>query len=379
MKQPGGIRFGINFVPTVGPEERSAARYFDESLNLAARAEALGLGSARITEHYFYDYGGYCPDPVTFLSALAQRTTRMRLCTAGVTPAFSHPIRIASQLAMLDNLSHGRLDAGFARGFVPHEFDAFGVALEESRSRFEEGVSAITWLWTQPEATWRGRYHAFGPVRLLPLPYQQPHPPIWVVTTFSPELFEWSGRNGYHLMAVPYISTHENTANLVGIYRRAWEAAGHRRGAEQVQLSLHCYIAEDGATARREAKRYYEEYTTKLLQAVGAWSSRRVAAYAGYQNLGRAIEANAYEGVLRETKALIGSPREIVEQVAYLRGWYGDFEASLQFNFASVPDDAAHRSLELLGTAVLPALREQGLTTSLDGSAPPGPNRPRGC
>ena len=134
------MRFGINFFPTVGPDEKSGAQFYDEALELCERADALGYRCVKIVEHYFRPYGGYSPDPVTFLSAASQRTRSIRLITGAVLPAFNHPLKLAGKLAMLDNLSHGRLDVGFARAFLPEEFDAFQVSMDESRPRFEEGL-----------------------------------------------------------------------------------------------------------------------------------------------------------------------------------------------------------------------------------------------
>jgi alkanesulfonate monooxygenase SsuD/methylene tetrahydromethanopterin reductase-like flavin-dependent oxidoreductase (luciferase family) len=348
------MRFGIHFLPTVDPGEKSAAHYFDECLDLSVRADELGFHSVKMTEHYLFSYGGYCPDPVAFLSAVSQRTGRVRLVTGGLVPAFSHPVSLAGKLALLDNLSHGRLEAGFSPGFLPDEFDVFQVPLEEARWRFEEGVEAVEWLWRSQEASWSGRFHAFGPVRLLPRPFQMPHPPIWITTTFTPALFEWSGRHGYNIMVVPLVSTHENAANLVNIFRRAWRDAAYAPGAEQVKLSFHCYVAEDGEQARREARHYFEDYTTKLLHATGAWSSRKVDQYPGYENIVRAIHANSYEQVLRRTMALIGSPEEVAQQIELIRSWYGEHEQALQFNFGNMPFERSRRSLELFAERVLP-------------------------
>ena len=97
-------------------------------------------------EHYLYDWGGACPNPCVFLAAAAAITTRIRLTTGAVLPAFRHPVQLASELAMLDQLSGGRLDVGFARGFLPGEFELFGVPMGESRQRFEAGLAVALLL-----------------------------------------------------------------------------------------------------------------------------------------------------------------------------------------------------------------------------------------
>ena len=151
------MKFGIGFFPDGGPDRISARQYFEEALALAERADALGYDSVKMVEHHFTSYGGYSPDPSVFLAACAQRAPRMRMVTGAVLPAFNHPLKLAGQLAMLDALCGGRLDVGVARAFMPYEFDGFGVSMEESRPRFEEGILALRRLWTEERVTFRAR------------------------------------------------------------------------------------------------------------------------------------------------------------------------------------------------------------------------------
>src|SRR5213592_4077575 len=116
------MQFGVQFFPDVRPDEKSGEQYFQEALDLAEEADRLGFSHIRIVEHYFHPYGGYSPNPIVFLAAAAQRTKRARLVTGAVLPAFNHPLKLAGEIAMLDALSRGRLDVGFARAFLPHEF-----------------------------------------------------------------------------------------------------------------------------------------------------------------------------------------------------------------------------------------------------------------
>src|SRR3989454_11078814 len=173
------MKFGLNFFPSFRSSDYSTAEYFAQCLRLAERADALGFDSIKTVEHYFYDYGGHSPNPVALLAAVAARTRRIRLITGAVIPAFNHPVKLAAELAMLDNISNGRLDAGFGRAFIPKEFDVFRVSMDESRPRFEEGIDVITRLWTQERVSYDGKFHKFHDVRLMPRPGRNPHPPVW--------------------------------------------------------------------------------------------------------------------------------------------------------------------------------------------------------
>jgi len=143
------MKFGLNFFPSFRASDYSTAEYFAQCLRLAERADRLGFNSVKTVEHYFYDYGGHSPNPVVFLAAVAARTQRIRPITGAVIPAFNNPVKLAAELAVLDNLSNGRLDVGFGRAFIPKEFEVFGVSMDESRARFEEGIDIVTRLWTE--------------------------------------------------------------------------------------------------------------------------------------------------------------------------------------------------------------------------------------
>src|SRR5215831_16899920 len=217
------MQFGVQFFPDVRPAEKSAAAYFREALDLAEEADRLGYTHIRIVEHYFHYYGGYSPNPIVFLAAAAQITKRARLVTGAVLPAFNNPLKLAGELAMLDALCDGRLDIGFARAFLPHEFARFGVKLDESRARFDEGMEQVRLLLEQEHATSNGRFLSFHDVTSLPRPTQRPRPPFYVAALATNESFERAGAAGHGVMAIPLGGG--AMAELIGRYREA------RRGA----------------------------------------------------------------------------------------------------------------------------------------------------
>ena len=108
------MQFGVQFFPAVDHTDKSAADYYAESLAIAEEAECLGFTHARTVEHYFNRYGGYSPNPIVFLSAASQRTKTIRLVTGAVLPVFNHPFKLAGEIGMLDGISSGRFDVGFA-------------------------------------------------------------------------------------------------------------------------------------------------------------------------------------------------------------------------------------------------------------------------
>ncbi len=352
------MRFGINFFPSVDPALLSGQQYYRQALALAARADELGYHHIRTVEHYFRGYGGYSPSPIVFLTAVAQCTQRVRLVTGAVLPAFNHPIKLAAELAMLDCISNGRLEAGFARAFLPEEFDAFQVPMEESRARFEEGITAVKQLWTEPEVRFEGPFHQFGPVSLLPTPVQRPHPPIWVAAIQTAESFVWAGEQGHNLMIVPYLSAFDSVATNLRAYKESYAKAGHGKGGGKVQMSFHLYMAEDGVTARREAQAPIDEYMRVFKESAAVWNTRTSTDYKGYEKLFAILESMTYDRVLAEGRAFIGDPIEVADQVRKVVALFGPVEPSLQVMFGDISEAAARRSLELFAAEVTPRLAD---------------------
>jgi alkanesulfonate monooxygenase SsuD/methylene tetrahydromethanopterin reductase-like flavin-dependent oxidoreductase (luciferase family) len=355
MESPG-MRCGLNFFPSCRPEYKAGEVYFREALELCELADRLGYATVKIVEHYFRAYGGYSPSPLIFLAAAAQRTRHIRLVTGAVLPAFNHPLKLAAELALVDCLSGGRLDAGFARAFLPHEFEAFEVSMEESRPRFEEGIAAVRRLWTEERVTFEGRFHRFKDITLLPRPVQKPHPPILVAAISTSESFIWAGEQGYGLMFVPYLSDFDDLAQKIELYRRTYRAAMNGQEPPPPSMALHLYMTESTASARREAQPYIEQYMAIFQESAAAWTGRQSSQYRGYELMQERLLALTYDRVLAEGRALIGDPGAVLDQLRQLRQLFGPIQPEMQVMFGDMNADHARRSVELFGREVLPAV-----------------------
>src|SRR5687767_13099584 len=277
------IEFGIQFFPDVGPTVKSGQQYWDEALRLTDRLDALGYTHLRTVEHYFEPYGGYTPNPHIFLVAPSQRTKKARLMPGAVLPVFNHPLKVAGEIGMVDAISNGRIECGFARAFLPHEFARFGISVDESRDRFEEGLVAVRRLLEEENVSFEGKFHRFKNVTSLPRPTQKPRPPIWVAALATPESFEKAGRAGHSVMAI--LMAGGKMRELLGIYRQAWRAAGHR-GAGRVMLAFHMFCHEDRRKAREIARDPLNRYLKSLVDAASDWTSGLSSKdYPGYDKI----------------------------------------------------------------------------------------------
>ncbi|HEX5453787.1 MAG TPA: LLM class flavin-dependent oxidoreductase [Stellaceae bacterium] len=347
------MQFGVQFFPDVRPEEKSAEAYFAEALDLAEEADRLGFSHIRIVEHYFHHYGGYSPNPIVFLAATAQRTRRARLVTGAVLPAFNHPLKLAGEIAMLDALSRGRLEVGFARAFLPHEFRRFGRSPDESVARFREGVEQVDLLLRRENVTHHGRFHRIENTTSLPRPTQRPRPPFYVAALNTPESFEFAGRMGYSVMAIPLVAARMRP--LLAAYREAWRAAGHP-GNGKVMLAFHLYCEPDGDAARHFASPLLDAYLHSLVEAASDWLDGTTSTdYPGYDKVIAALRASNATEQIASGAAWIGSPDEIGATIARLQEELGGFEqASLQVNFNTMPYEPALASMRLFARAVMP-------------------------
>ncbi|MDX2680597.1 LLM class flavin-dependent oxidoreductase [Streptomyces sp. NY05-11A] len=352
------MHVGLNFLPTAAPDRTPAAGLYAEWLELCAEADLLGFAHVKVVEHHLHPWGGYSPDPVALLSAVAARTRTVRLVTGAVVPAFTHPVKLAASLSLLDNLSGGRLDAGFGRAFLPTEFDAFGIAMEESRGRLVEGVEAVTRLWSEHGFRFEGPFHRFGPLpELLPRTAQRPHPPVFIAATTAPETFTWAGREGHHLMVIPSVVGHDRLALLLDAYRQARREAGHTTPG-RLHLSVHAHLDEDRARALDSAEQHYEEYRAYQLDAYASWRGTTSDAYPGYEKMEEAARAVRFEDLLEAGHLIAGDPSDAVDALRATAVRYPGAEISLHLRYGEITHREAQRSLRLLGAKVLPELAE---------------------
>ena len=348
------MEFGIQFFPAVGPDRKPGAQYFDECLRLTELADVYNFTHVRTVEHYFHPYGGYSPNPIVFLSALSQRTQKARIVTGAVLPVFNNPLKLAGEIGMLDAISGGRLEVGFARAFLPNEYDRFGISLDESVARFDEGMHQVELLLTTEGASHEGRFHSFRNVTSLPRPTQTPRPKFWTAAFTTPESFEKAGRVGNYIMAIPIGGS--QMADLIGIYRDAWAEAGHE-GKGRIMLAFHMYCHEDREEARRIARDPLNRYLKALVDAAKDWVDGASSdAYKGYDKMIAALDKETFESQVEKGAAWVGTPADLIGMIREYDDQIGGFDdASLQVNFSDMSYEDAERSMRLFGEEVIPA------------------------
>jgi alkanesulfonate monooxygenase SsuD/methylene tetrahydromethanopterin reductase-like flavin-dependent oxidoreductase (luciferase family) len=190
-----------------------------ETLAQAELADAAGFDCWWEVEHHTAEEMSYSSAPEVILSAIAQRTRRMRIGHSAVLAPhnFNHPLRIAERAATLDLLSDGRLEMGFARSTIP-EWRVFQIPPDDTRAQLEVAMRMVPKMWTEERFSWEGNGFSLSPHAIIPKPYQRPHPPMWQAAS-SPESFQMAARCGVGALGVTLLTPIEAIAALIQVYR----------------------------------------------------------------------------------------------------------------------------------------------------------------
>jgi len=352
------VRFGW-LTLSHSPSAEADGGAIDEQLAQACLAETLGFDSVWLTEHNFTGEAVYS-DPIPFASALAVRTSRVRIGFAVIQLALRHPIRLAVQLALLDNLSHGRLDVGVGRGslYNEYEFVGYGLRSDDSRDRSAEALEILTRAWTEEPFDYRGKFFQVSLPALRPRVYQRPHPPIWR-SVVTPASFVECGRLG-----VPILTARLPVASVgdrLKLYADGLVAGGHpaalrERLRRDVAVWRHVYVAPSQAQAEEELAEALAHTRRHMLHARAENNPadyRVDPAVLNPFNDPRVAEDEAIRFSLA-TGALCGTPARVAEQTAELRA-AGVHHVLCQMSFGYLAHERIVASMRAFGEQVMPA------------------------
>jgi alkanesulfonate monooxygenase SsuD/methylene tetrahydromethanopterin reductase-like flavin-dependent oxidoreductase (luciferase family) len=270
----------------------------------------------------------------------------VRIGTAVTVLPLHNPLLVAEDFAMLDVLSNGRLDLGIGRGSVGAEYREFGVSNADSASVMAEANELILQAWSQERFSFHGQHYSYDNVSLVPRPVQQPHPPIYVGASRTPDTFAWAGQQGFHLMVLPYMFPPEFLQERLKLYFDALRANGHDPSQMDVLAKFHVFVAESQAEASRIAGPAYDHY-----QRIARTRSGRE--HKDYWRSG--LE---WEDQVGEYKIIAGTPDDCIQRIRYWRDALGLTHIGGTFHFGGLSQEATLRSIELFAREVMPAFRD---------------------
>jgi alkanesulfonate monooxygenase SsuD/methylene tetrahydromethanopterin reductase-like flavin-dependent oxidoreductase (luciferase family) len=327
---------------------------FHEAFSTAAHAEAWGFDGVWLAERHFAppESGRAIPSvvasPRIVATAIAARTTRIRVGTAVLVVPLGHPVRMAEEVATLDHISQGRLDLGIGRSGFPWAYEGYDIPYAESRARFQEFFDVMTLAWTQERFSYEGKYYTFKDVCLIPKPYQKPHPPLRYAASTRGS-FAAMGQLGLPIFAGLGGAAVPELAQAIAEYRAAWRETGHP-GDGDVMLRVGIYVAEDKDRAfsepRESTMSYYNRIRQGLLQTAGTFGGELRAQRA--QNLATLT----YESALQD-RLVYGTPEAVANRVGELRDELGLSGVLMEPNVGGLmPPDRLEHSIRLFGQEV---------------------------
>ena len=341
------MRFGSFIFPVSHDPDRDSS-IIDSTLDEIELQDSLGFEAAWLTEHHFDGACAYV-DPVVFGAAVAARTSNIKIGFAVVEMAFHHPVRLAAQTALLDNLSHGRLIVGIGRGsaFNTYEYLGFGISMDEGVDRLTEAEELMVEAWTGEDVRHKGHYWDVSFPMLRPKPFQQPHPPL-VRACISERSTREMARIGRPVLIG--VQENDEIRSRIELFGREMADAGFNEteiesALDQCWFSKNVFVAE----TREEARELLEP---------GFWRERKHFREAreiynpeGFPPLDPAKPLPAGEDFGKA--CIIGTPDQVADQIASLRD-LGVRNLMMKLNVGEMDSKAVQKSIKLFGQHVMP-------------------------
>ena len=334
------MKFGI-FVFGDNPPEigRSNQKYYEEVLTMAEWAEELGFDSFWLGEHHFYWYGTCVSQPMV-IAALGQRTNKIRLGPAISVLPFHHPLIVAEEYALADNLCGGRLNFAIGSGFSPLEYKTFGMSMEEARERYWEAFDVILKAWRQEEFSHQGKFYQIENFSLWMKPVQKPMPPTWVAASSDETLIK-TGQLGFATMGIPFVRS-DNILEVKeknDLFKKSYFRAGHKEDPDII-VALHVCLQRSEEAAVQLARPHFARVVDYLK------TSRRPGA-----------KVPDLDIIKKENLAVFSTP-EGAEEIFREYENIGVTHVICMVNFGGLPMPDVRRTLELMSKDVFPRFHD---------------------
>ncbi len=319
--------------------------HYESRLRLCEFYDRAGFTTYHLSEHHATPLS-LAPATGVFLSAVAQRTQRLRFGPLVYILPVGHPLQLAEEICMLDQMSGGRFALGVGRGASPHELAYHGVQAAEAPARYREALALLLQALNSDVLNFEGRFYQYRDVPILLKPVQRPHPPLWYGLA-TPEAAAWPAQNAVNVVCN---GPTERVAAIAARYRAEWLATGKPAGAmPRIGLSRAVVIADSAEealeTARRGWRRYHESfYLLWRKHGTSPQYARTPLDYAELVESGTGFAGTASQ--VRDALLRQAAETGVNYQVS-------------RFAFGDLTHEEALRSARLFAQEVMPALQEQ--------------------
>jgi probable LLM family oxidoreductase len=312
-----------------------------EFIGLATLADQAGLDVFGVGEHHRPDFA--IASPPVVLAAVAQATKRIRLTSTVTVLSTADPVKVFEDFAAVDLISGGRAEITAGRGAYTESFPLFGYDLADYDELFEEKLDLLLRLNRHERVTWTGTHRPpLVDAGVYPRPVQD-ELPVWIAVGGTPASVVRAGHNGLPLY-LAILGQPERFAPLADLYRTSAAGAGHAPDSVRVGVTSHFYVEPTSQGARDTFYPYYSRYIGNNMP-----SAR-----------GQVLPRDAFDAWASPRGALFaGSPQEVVDKILWEHELLGHDRFLAQVGLGGLPFADAARSIELLATDVLPAIRRE--------------------
>lgn len=337
---------------------------YQEYISQLVYAADCGFDGICVNEHHQTAYG-LMPAPNLIAATLIERTRGRDTKVAVIgraLPITQNPITIAEEFAMLDNLSDGRLIAGFVRG-IGCEYHSSTVNPIYSHDRFHEAHDIITRAWTSDEPfDYQGEHYNYNYASCWPRPVQQPHPPIWIPSQGSGETIDWAADPSRKYPVIMAFSPTEAVLRFHEAYRNKAEEYGYEASGEQLGWSTPIYVAETDDIARKEAGEHVETLFNHFFHI--PFEFLFPPGYTGIASLQKMMEFRKgigtsklkLEDLFARGNCIVGSPDTVASKIAEIHDKTGFQIMMPMIQFGTLTDDLVKKSTQMYAEEVMPRL-----------------------
>ncbi len=317
------------------------AQAIRNALEAVHLAEEVGLDFFGFGEHHTRSMP--ISSPTSLVNAAAASTSKIKLGTSVSVLSTDEPIRVFQQLATAAAIAPGRIDMVAGRGSSDITFSLFDFDSSDYDKLFSSKLELLLELNRHEKVTWKGPHRRRGLDDVLIVPRPEPPLKIWLGTGGSPGSVLRAAQLGVPLFLGILGGTPEHWGQYGKAYREAWVKAGHPANAADVAVAVHGFVGESDL----EARKTYLEYELRMFQTGSAEVGRPMRAPSG-----REVD-------LERGMVFAGRPDQVADRIIHLHKLLGHSRQILQMDVGGMPHDTFLKSIELLGTKVLPrVLRE---------------------
>lgn len=347
-------------VSTDGIVSENLTGIYREYLDQMAAAENYGFDWVGCNEHHFTPYG-LMANPNLMASVLAMQTKKAKIAVVGNLLPLLNPVRVAEEYAMIDVMSGGRLIAGFLRG-IPHEYIAYNIAPDESRSRLREATELILKCWTEEEPFgWEGEHYQFPAVSIWPKPIQKPHPRI-LMSASNAESAEFVAKMKA-IMGITLIQDIETAKGAVKHFKAVSAGYGWEPTSDDILVGQQFCLADTDEEAKEHMARAQEYFHQTLMrpqreaqQLVLQQSRYYEGSDVGekFQTRLATLRSRTVDEQIEAGSIICGGPESVVKQIKRLRSELDCGLLNLTVKVGNLPDSVVRRGMELFRDRVAP-------------------------